>query len=257
MVHKADQCVEQRRHDLVENAGRLTSPRVGRAGRSATRPSEVSDIGEMIHASKNQPYLAIFAIETAAPTTRTAARGHDSRGYGETSTQWRPFLRQELPLAQYARQIAERFGFKVEVSGMETVRKPVTRRPGIILIDPWFIADEVGRSELESAVKGLPRWVLPLLVLDHPNDVRVQELADQVRHILHAAGALPTESSRQAALGVKSCNDFDSIVPVLVAEAERQYLRYGGRRVASSRLAERPSYVVERGQTNPLQHQIH
>lgn len=200
----------------------------------------MADIGEMKRAAADQPYLAVFTIETAAPTLRTAARGHDPRSYGETSTEWRPFSSQELTLAQVAGQVAERFAFKAEVSGIKTVRDPVTRRPGIILIDPWFIADEDGRCVLESAVAGLPAWVLPLLVLDHPDDMREQELADQVRDILHAAGALPTESSRRAASGVSTLDDFASIVPVLVAKAERQYLRSGRRRVASSSSGERP-----------------
>jgi FxsC-like protein len=184
----------------------------------------------------HQPYLAVFAIETAAPTTGAVAIGHDPGGYGDTSTEWRPFPRQELSLTQYAGRVAERFRFKAEVSGIKTVRDPFTRGPGIILIDPWFIDDEDGRSALESAVEGLPPWVLPLLILDHPDDARVQKLADQVRDILGAARALPTGSSRRAALGVSSLDDFVSIVPVLVAEAERQYLRSRSKRAAQPNL---------------------
>jgi FxsC-like protein len=221
MVHEADQYVEQRRYDPVENAGQLTSRLAGPPESSASGPLEVLGIGEMKRTFTHQPQLAVFAIETAEPTTR------EPRDYGEPSTAWCPLPRQELPLAQYAGQVAERFGFKAEVSGIKTVRDPVTPRPGIILIDPWLIADGDGRSTLESAVAGLPPWVLPLLIFDHPDDVRVQELADQVRDILGAAGALRTASSRRAASGVSSLADFVSIVPVLVAEAERQYLRRG------------------------------
>jgi FxsC-like protein len=214
---------------------------------ATTRPyhgisaGEANGTREMKSTFTHQPHLAVFVIETAAPTTRTAGSGHDPRGYGETSTEWCPFPRQELPLAQYAGQVAERLDFKAEVSGIKTVRDPAARGPGLILIDPWFIADEDGRCALESAVAGLPAWVLPLLILDHPDNPRERELADQVRDILGAAGALPTNSSRLAASGVSSLDDFVSMVPVLVAEAERQYLRHRRKRVASSPSAGQPN----------------
>jgi FxsC-like protein len=210
------------------------------AEESPIGPSEVPDIDEMKSPFSPGSRLSVFAIETAAPTTRTVAADHDPRGYGESSAEWRPFPQQELPLAQYARQAAERFDFQAEVSGIKTAPDPRTRRPGIILIDPWFIADEHGRSALESAVDQLPRWVLPLLILDQPDDPRTRDLAGRVRKILSAAGALPTDSARQAAQGVSSLNEFVSIIPRLVAEAERQYLRYRSGRVRSQPSARRP-----------------
>jgi FxsC-like protein len=192
------------------------------------QPYEVQDINEMTSPFSPDSPLAAFAIETAAPTTSTVAAGHDPSGYGEDSADWCPFPHQELPLAEYARQVAERLDFRAEVSGIKikAVRENSVRRPGIILIDPWFVADDNGRSALESAVSELPRWVLPLLVVDQPSDPRTQRLVGQVRDILAAAGALPTDSSRRGAKGVNSLSEFVSTVRVLVAEAEKQYLRY-------------------------------
>jgi FxsC-like protein len=198
----------------------------------------VQDIDEMTSPFAPDSRLAVFTIETAAPTTSTVAAGHDPSGYGEDGADWRPFPHQELSLAEYAGQVAERLDFKAEVSGIKAVRDKSRRRPGIILIDPWFIADDDGRSALESAVDEIPRWVLPLLVIDQPGDPRTQKLASQVRDILAAAGALSTDSSRRAAAGVSSLREFVSTVRVLVAEAEKQYLRhrsgrYGGGQVPS------------------------
>ena len=191
-------------------------------------PSEVQDINEMTSPFSPDSRLAVFAIQTAAPTTSTVAAGHDPSGYGEASTDWRPFPDQELPLAEYASQVAERLDFRAEISGINVNAVPDNSapRPGIILIDPWFVADDNGRSALESAVRELPRWVLPLLVVDKPGDSRTQKLASQVRDMLAAAGALPTDSSRRGAEGVNSLSDFVSTVRVLVAEAEKQYLRH-------------------------------
>ena len=173
-----------------------------------------------------EPYLSVFVIETATPTVSTVVAEHDPRGYGENGADWRPFLQQELPLAEYARQAVGRLGFNAKVSGIKTASDPCTRRPGIILIDPWFIADDAGRLALESAVKNLPRWVLPLIILNQPNDTDTKKLASQVREILHGAWALPTDSSRRAAMGVSSLDDFVFAVRLLATEAERQYMRY-------------------------------
>jgi FxsC-like protein len=211
------------------------------------QPHEVQDIDDMTSPFSPDSRLAVFAIETAAPTTNTVAAGHDPRGYGEDSADWRPFPRQELTLAEYAGQIVERLDFKAEVSGIKPPPQgTAVRRPGIILIDPWFVADDNGRLALESAVNNLPRWVLPLVVVNQPSDARTRELAGQVRDILATAGALPTDSSRRAAEGVHSLREFVSIVRVLVAEAEKQYLRhrsgqYRSRPIPSSPSGNRPS----------------
>ncbi|HEX3955521.1 MAG TPA: TIR-like protein FxsC [Trebonia sp.] len=193
---------------------------------SPIQPHEVQDIDEMTSPFSPDSRLAVFAIETAAPTRSTVAAGHDPSGYGEDSTDWRPFPNQELPLAEYARQVAERLDFKADVSGLKAASEKPVRRPGIIVIDPWFVADEDGQVTLEAAVAGLPRWVLPLLVVDDPDDPRTRKFAGQVRDILAAAGALSTDSSRRAVEGVNSLSEFVSTVRSLVAEAEKQYLRY-------------------------------
>ena len=202
--------------------------------------SEVPDIDEMKSATMPIPPLSVFTVETAALTIRTVVAGHDRQGYGERSTDWRPFPHQDLSLAECVSQIVEQFDFKAEISEISTARDPRTRKPGIILIDPWFIADENGRLVLESAVENLPRWVMPLLVLDRPDDARTQELADQVRDILDAACVLPTYPSRRGAKGVKSLDSFLSIIGVLVAAAERQYLQRGSEPVASPPSASAP-----------------
>jgi FxsC-like protein len=205
------------------------------------KPSEVPDIDQMKSPFTDEPPLSVFVIETAAPTRGAAAAERGPRGYGESGSDWRPFPGQELPLAEYARQVARRLDFEAEVSGLKAVSDPQNRRPGIILIDPWFVADDSGRLALESAVENLPRWVLPLIVLDQPDDATAQKFADQVREILGAAGAFRTESARRAAKGVSSLDAFVSTVRVLVAEAERQYLRYRSGRYAGGPVLSPPS----------------
>ena len=213
---------------------------------SPIMPSEVPDIDNMESPFTTEQHLSVFVIETAAPTVSTVTSERSHRGYGESSSDWRPFSQQERSLAEYAGQVARRLDFKPEARDIRTVSDPRDRRPGIILIDPWFIADISGRMALASAVENLPRWVLPLVIVDHPGDASTRKLADEVNEMLSAAGALPTELSRRAAQGVSSLDEFVSIMPVLVADAERQYLRYRGRKsrsgtVTSPQSGTRPS----------------
>lgn len=209
------------------------------AEESPIRPSEVPDIDETPSAFSIDSPLAVFIIETAVPAGR-AAQNEPS----ETSASgegWRPFPGQEQPLTRLAGQFAERADFQAEVSALTTVSDPRTRRPGVILIDPLFIADEDGRRALESAVKQLPEWVLPLVILDRPDEPRTRDLARQVVEILSAAKALsPTDSSRRAAQGVSSVNEFNALMPKLVRDAERLYLTYRSGRVRSQPSSRRP-----------------
>ena len=217
-------------HDVYQRMVNQVAKRIVLlAEQSPIAPSEAPAFDQVESAFMPAPQLPLFVIETAALTAQTAVAGRDLRGYGGTGVEWRPFTEQELPLAEHARQVAERFNFKAEVTAIKTVRDPGTRRPGIILIDPWFMASESGPAALRSALKKLPQWVLPLVILDQPEDRRALELAGQVRDALGDAGALSTDSSRRAARGVSSLDDFVAIVPDLVTEAERQYLRNHGK----------------------------
>ena len=210
------------------------------AGESLLEPSPVPDIDMMQSEFPSQTPLAVFTIEVAAPTAHTVAGDHNPGEYATSSTQWTPFPGQVFPLAEYAKQVAERLDFKVAVSGLKETGGQEIRGPGIILIDPRFVAGSSGRRLLESEVGRLPRWVLPMLVTAARMDEPTKERARDVRAILEAAASLPTESSRQAVQGVSSLQQFGSVVPRLVAEAERQFLRHGGSAASLGEPGRRP-----------------
>lgn len=202
--------------------------------------AEVPDIDEVKSEFLPNARLALFVIQVAAPTARTVGAGDHGSDYGQTPTQWRPFPGQELPLAEYARQIAERFDFEAQVRDVNTTSEADKRRPGIVLIDPEFIATADGRAALGDLAGNLPSWVLPLVVLDQSASERTRELAAKVREMLDLAGALPTDSAHRGARGIGSLDDFAATVPRLVAEAERQYLRNRGSGVLSPPSGRRP-----------------
>jgi hypothetical protein len=173
-----------------------------------------------------EPPVGVFTIEIAAP--------------GGSSADWRPFPAQELPLAEYARQIVERFDLKAEVIELTADHDLDTSRPGLILIDPRFVTIPGGRASLEAAVSGLPRWVLPMIVMD-PDDAPLPDLADLARDILFTVDALRTRSARRGARGVSSLRDFSILVRDLVFEAEGQYIACRSRQRYGPQVPSRPS----------------
>jgi FxsC-like protein len=174
-----------------------------------------------------EPPLGVFTVAIAAP--------------GGSSADWRPFPAQELSLAEYARQIIERLDLKAEVIELAASRDPDTSRPGIILVDPRFMAVPGGQAAFEAAVARLPKWVLPILIVDQPDDARTKELADQVRDILFTAGALRARSARRGAHGVSSFRAFSILVRDLVFEAEGQYIAHRSRQRYGAPVPSRPS----------------
>ena len=181
----------------------------------------------------------IFNIEVAAPTSANAPASSDPKAYGETPEEWHPFPGQELAPAEYARQLIQRFDFDARISELSVAVDPAGRRPGIIVIDPAFAAHETGRAALRAVASTLPRWVLPLVVVA-PDDPATRELADDVVDVLSKAKQPSAELPGRAARDVKSLAEFAAAVPSLVAEAEREYLRYRSRRVSSPRPTRRP-----------------
>jgi FxsC-like protein len=174
-----------------------------------------------------EPPLGVFTIEIAA--------------LGGSSVDWRPFPAQELPLAEYARQIVERFDLKAEVIELATDRDPDTSRPGIILIDPQLMTIPGGRAALEAAAAGLPKWILPMLIVNQPDDARTEDLANQVWDILSAADALRARSARRGARGVSSLRAFSLLVRDMVFEAEGQYIAHRSRQRYGASVPSRPS----------------
>lgn len=192
-------------------------------------PEQVGDIEKAPSAFPADRRPPVFNVEVAVPTEVIAGRRRDPRAYGGAPQDWRPFPGQELPLAEYARQLIKRFDFDVRVAPVGADLDRVRTRPGIIVIDPAFILHEAGQAALRAIASTLPRWVVPLVVVA-PDDEPTRKLAARVLDILPKATALPTEWSGRASRGVTSLDEFVSIVPVLVAEAERQYFRHRSNR---------------------------
>lgn len=147
-------------HDLYQAVvDQMGEQIVEMAERDPIEPVEPDKVGDIEKAPSAFPAarpLPVFFIQVAAPTTANAPEDRDLRAYGDNPADWRPFAEQTLSLAEYARQVTERFDFDVRLSEIGLAGDLAGRRPGIIVIDPSFIADEAGGRHSPSSPLNSP-----------------------------------------------------------------------------------------------------
>ncbi|WP_422774308.1 TIR-like protein FxsC [Plantactinospora sp. WMMC1484] len=189
------------------------------AQRHPLPPSVVPRVAEAQHASLAD---AQFVVVVAAPTLAEAPADRDPEVYTERSEQWRPFGRaQALPAANYVASTAERLGLATYITSFADAGDAMVRCPSVLLIDPWVVRDSAGEHDLALVLKRLPRWVIPLVVLDDsdPHTAAVgARYADRVARMLGVANRPPAKR-------VGQLSEFVQIMPELVTEARRQYLK--------------------------------
>jgi hypothetical protein len=191
--------VRQLAMEIVDLAERQTIP-----------PSAVPDIDD-VQSPFSPASAAAFAVAVASPP-----------GSG-----LRPFPgAQELPVADYAATVAEQLDFVVLATDLDHASGRLATTPGVILIDPRYAAEESALVLLAQAVSGRP-WVLPVLVLSRGSRDDEGELAQRVRATLDKAQSARSDAARQAVTGVESLEQFVALMPFLIAEAVRQFLRHG------------------------------
>ena len=155
---------------------------------------------------------------------------------------WRPFPHhQDLPLADHAAAVAERFDFAARTTDAVEAGDLLARAPGILLIDPWYLAADQHSAAFRQMAANLPSWILPVLIPDPRPCTRAEALASDARTQL---GDTRTNSphAKQAFRGISSQQEFLHVMPFLVAEAEREFLRH---RPASRATANLPRHRTE------------
>jgi FxsC-like protein len=189
------------------------------------QPSWAPGLDETVSPFSPPPGTAIFEVIVAAPVSTELPPGLATDGYGAHDLDWRAYPReQELPLAQYAAQIAEQLDFTVHIRGINSVAKPSGDHPAVILIDPWLATNEAGWQALTALTSKLPSWVLPVLVLTGKDQDKYGRLIQQVRTALHKPQS-QADPAWKAYDGIDSLSEFVKLMPILVTEAERRYRR--------------------------------
>jgi FxsC-like protein len=165
-----------------------------------------------------------FVASVLASTERGSAAAQRSGVYGPTSKAWRPFAdEQVLPAAEYVASTAERLGLlPTKIADFAASEGLFRAYPTVLLIDPLTLEGEDGEDVLLAVAKTLPPWVRPLVVVDEaaPDSTRADRVAAETVDMLVRAGvAKPAR--------VSQLQEFVDIMPTLVTEARRQFLKHG------------------------------
>ncbi|MGC5017730.1 TIR-like protein FxsC [Micromonospora sp. DT47] len=197
---------------------RLAARIVDTAERQPLGPSRAPGLDEVTRPAPTDPD---FVVAVLAPTRDRLPPDRDPGGYAANGRLWRPFgARQELPVAEYAASTAERLGLSARTANFEDAGELLDRRPAVLLIDPWIVAAPGAVASLAALVRGLRQWVVPLVVTDADDPQDARRLAGDVTDLLHDAGV---PQVKQAC----SMREFVDLMPALVTEARRQYLKHG------------------------------
>ena len=214
------------RQSYLRIVDRLARTIVDLAEKETIPPSRVPDL-DQVRSPFSPASAAVFAVAMAAPVQPATPAGADPAAYGATATAWRPFPgSQRLSLSEYAATIAEQLDFAVLVADLDEAGPRLGASPGVIVIDPWFGRDTGGLEVLRKAIADRP-WILPVLITNPRAGPAEVELAHRVRTIINEVQPARTDTARQALAGVGSMEQFVALMPFLVAEAERLFLRGG------------------------------
>lgn len=204
---------------------RLADRIVELAEESPVGPSSAPALDQVAGAFDPDQDSLSFSVAVAAPASDDLPPGAPRTAYGKDGTAWRAYEEHPLPLASYARDQAEMLDFSVTVSAVEAVPPSLGERPGVVLIDPWFVAHDDGSTRLRALLSGLPEWVLPVVVRDTPEDPRKAPLVAEVLDIVYSTGVNRRGPARAAVDNVTSLEAFVALMPFVVGEAERRYFR--------------------------------
>lgn len=126
---------------------------------------------------------------------------------------------EDSPLAEYGQRAGEQLDFSVRVAGMEAAHTDLlAHHPVLVLIDPSYLADADTRATFEDFAAALPPWSVPGL---GPGP------AAGVSHSLAKITSSKSRTVRRALRGLNSMTELSALLPFLVAEAGREYLRLG------------------------------
>ncbi|MET7706684.1 TIR-like protein FxsC [Micromonospora sp. NPDC005413] len=197
---------------------RLAGQIVHTAERRPLGPSRAPGLDEVTRPASTDPD---FVVAVLAPTQDHLPIDRDPAGYAASGRLWRPYgRRQELPAAEYAASTAERLGLSARTEDFAQAADLLDRRPAVLLVDPWIAAAPDAPGALASMLHGLREWVVPLVVTDEDDTQDATRWATEVTQLLQDAG-LPQVK--------RACSmpEFVDLMPALVTEARRQFLKHG------------------------------
>jgi FxsC-like protein len=136
---------------------------------------------------------------------------------GSTPDGWAPYAAaRHVPIAGQALGVAQRMDVVAAIATPQEAARMWRRKPAVLLLDVWLLDDEERAGEVAEILRGLPTWVLPLLIVDgddRAHATRVGELRERALDMLGGSADV-----------ANSAEGFQKIMPVLVSQARSRYL---------------------------------
>jgi hypothetical protein len=202
---------------VSEAAARIVST----AENAPVGPSHAVDPEDAESDVRREAGQPAFTVMVAAPALDGGVAG--------PADVWRPFRQKQGPaVTEYVRWAAEKANFAVVVDEFEKSSDLIRQGPGVVLVDPCAVTGDEDLEAFRLRVGELPSWVVPVIVTEQPSGRRL----DIIRACLEKSYK-PYRSYKykpelfRGLRGVSSLPEFVALLPFLVTQSEREYLRHG------------------------------
>lgn len=188
-------------------------------------------------------------VTVVAPSRGSVPEGRDASPYGEDATEWNPYHSESRrPLSTLAEELIRSLDYRITVSdfdvpdpgaeGLTTAGtdadaggQPAEGHPGILLLDRWALLDKERRHRLKTFDAAAHPWVGAIVPWNRLDLQCRGEQGERLKEELEDTLPLILERGRRAKCwaainGVPTLKQFTEVLPVVVAQATRQYLRH-------------------------------
>lgn len=247
VLHLARRIVEVGESIIVERGDRagMATAHDAFAGPPAapvtlTRPAErtTTSVG---HSTPTRPAVPAtpgrrLRISVAAGSLDRLPEGRGPDCYGPSPLDWNPYHPASAqPLAQVVAGIAERLQLRPELREFGQVSGPADG-PEVLLLDRWILRDHEQRGRLrafDARARRSTGLAVPWNRADPDSDEAEDELAAEVEVTLPRLMYQGRQTCRPAVQGIPDRKAFSHLLPRVVQEAEREYLRRAPARTPS------------------------
>jgi FxsC-like protein len=190
-------------------------------------------------------------LTVAAPTLDTVPSHRDARPYGEYAQDWNPYHSESSqPLPALAEELIRSLDYRTTVSSFddEDTRanaastadsadddKAAANRPVILLVDPWALTDGERCRRLKAFDASAHPWVNAVVPWNRADPqcqgAEGQQLTEEFERTLPLILNRGRHTNcRIAVSGVPTLKAFTDVLPHVVANATRQFLKHAAAR---------------------------
>jgi hypothetical protein len=215
---------------VAEAAARI----VATAEHAPVGPSPALDPHDAASDLRQEAGRTQFTVMVAVPVPRGG-----SAGAGDA---WHPFReKQGAAVTEYVRWAAEKAGFAVIVDELGKSASLIGRGPGVVLVDPCSVTGEEDLEAFRLRVEELPSWVLPMIVTDQSSGHQLEIIRACLEKSYKSYRSFKYKPELLRGLhGVSSLREFVALLPFLVTQSGREYLRHGPIQRSAARTSFRP-----------------